>query len=111
MSPELVAERYFTAMRERDLDALAGLYADDAEFILPDGRVFNGRIAILALHDSVFQAGAPVPAVLGMVVGPDSIAVEIEARLGDGSTRRTANFYRLDFRGKIVRLSVYTKTG
>ena len=111
MSPEMVAERYFACMRGRDVEGLAALYAEDAEFILPDGRSFVGHAAILGMHASVFAAAAPVPTPLNMVIGTDSIAVEIEARMADGSTRRTANFYQFNAEGRVSRLSVYIKTG
>jgi hypothetical protein len=35
--------------------------------------------------------------------------VEIEARLPDGTTRNTANFYYLNDAGKIQRVSVYMR--
>jgi hypothetical protein len=37
--------------------------------------------------------------------------VEIEARLADGTVRRTANFYYLNAAGRIERLSVYMRGG
>jgi hypothetical protein len=46
-----------------------------------------------------------------MIVGDAAIAVEIEARLPDGSSRRTANFYHLNSQGRIQRLSVYMRSG
>ena len=41
----------------------------------------------------------------------EAIAVEIEARLPDGTARRTANFYHLNGDGRIQRLSVYMQSG
>ena len=111
VSTEAMAERYFACMRARDLDGLAALYAEDAEFSLPDGRSFVGHAAILGMHASVFAAAAPVPTPLHKVVGADSIAVEIEARMADGTSRRTANFYQFNAEGRISRLSVYIKAG
>jgi len=83
------------------------LYAHDAVFTLPDGRELCGTAAIREMHLSVFTAGAPIPSPVAAVVGNGSIAVEIEARLADGTTRRTANFFHLDGAGLIRRLSVY----
>src|SRR5579863_9106534 len=111
MNPAEVTERYFTSVRARDLDGLVALYAEDACFTLPNGREFNGIDAIRAMHQSVFAAGGPTPTPLASVAGVSSIAVEIEARLPDGSVRRTANFYYLDAVGHIKALSVYMRAG
>jgi ketosteroid isomerase-like protein len=100
-------DRYFASIRARDIDALMALYVQDAVFTLPDGREFSGTAAIREMHLSVFAAGAPIPTPVAAVVGNGAIAVEIEARLTDGTTRRTANFFHLDGAGLIRRLSVY----
>ncbi len=109
MDIETVIERYFAAMRARDGAAAKALYAEDATFILPDGREFHGVEAIGAMHAHVFTAGAPVPTPGLRIVGERAAAVEIEARLPDGSVRHTTNHYTIDDAGKIVRLSVYIK--
>jgi len=111
MQPADVASRYFACIRARDIDGLMELYADDAEFTLPSGARFAGKSAIREMHAGVFAAGAPVPTPLAMVEGEGAVAVEIEARLPDGSVRHTANFYRLDAQGRIARLGVYMRTG
>lgn len=111
MNPIDVAERYFAAIRARDIDGLMALYAEEASFTLPTGTTATGKDAIRALHESVFAAGAPFPTPMAMVAGESAIAVEIEARLPDGTVRNTANFYTLDQTGRIARLSVYTRTG
>jgi ketosteroid isomerase-like protein len=106
-----LAETYFRCIRAQDLDGLAALYDDDAIFILPNCREFTGKPAIRALHQSVFAPGAPIPTPLAMIAGDDAIAVEIAARLPDGTGRNTANFYTLTPAGRIKRLSVYIRTG
>ena len=111
MNPEKVAERYFAGIKARDADSLAALYADDATFTLPNGKQFVGVAAIREMHLGVFAASAPIPTPRAMVVGASSIAVEIEARLPDGTVRRTANFYHLNDAGRIQRLSVYMQGG
>ena len=102
-----LSDRYFTSIRARDIDGLMALYAQDAVFTLPDGREFSGIAAIREMHLSVFAASAPIPTPVATVVENGSIAAEIEARLPDGTTRRTANFFHLDGAGLIRRLSVY----
>jgi len=109
MNPVDITERYFASIRARDLDGLAALYAEDACFTLPNGREFYGIDAIREMHRGVFAAGAPSPTPLASIAGTSSIAVEIEARLPDGTVRRTANFYYLNAAGRIQRLSVYIR--
>jgi hypothetical protein len=52
-----------------------------------------------------------MPTPLASIAGANSIAVEIEARLADGTVRRTANFYYLNAAGRIQKLSVYMRGG
>jgi hypothetical protein len=111
MNPADVTERYFASIRARDLDGLSALYAENARFTLPNGREFNGVDAIREMHRTVFAAGGPIPTPLKSIAGANSIAVEIEARLPDGTVRRTANLYYLDAAGRIQELSVYMRGG
>jgi hypothetical protein len=102
-----LADRYFAAMRARDVEALMALFAEDAVMVLPDGRELAGSAAIRAMYDYLVASGAPSPTPTAAIAGTDGVAVEIEARLVDGSTRQTANFFHLDGDGLIRRLSVY----
>jgi ketosteroid isomerase-like protein len=111
MNIQDVVNRYFDSIRSRNIDNLSALYADDVTFTLPNGEEFSGKAAICEMHQGVFTAGAPVPTPQSMVLSDKSAAVEIEARLPDGTTRRTANFYYLNDAGKIQRLSVYMRGG
>lgn len=109
MRPEDVASSYFACIRAKDIDGLMALYAEDATFTLPNGKSASGKAAIRETHLGVFAAGSPSPTPLAMVVGENAIAVEIEARLPDGSVRHTANFYHLDENGLIQSLGVYMR--
>jgi uncharacterized protein (TIGR02246 family) len=111
VNPKEVADRYIAAIRARNLDDLIALYADDATFVQPSGKESRGVAAIREMHQSVFNAGAPMPVPQAMIVGDAAVAVEIEAHLSDGSSRRTANFYHLNSHGRITRLSVYVRSG
>jgi hypothetical protein len=111
MNPKDIADRYFAAIRARNIDDLIALYADDATFVLPNGTESKGIAAIRETHERVFASGAPVPSPQAFIVGDSAVAVEIEARLPDGSSRRTANLYHLDSQGRIQRLSVYIRSG
>lgn len=109
LTPAQVAERYFVCMRARDLDSLCALFAEDAVMILPDGKELTGRDAIRGMYAYLFQAGAPVPDAVATVASGTMAAVEIEARLPDGSVRRTANFFHCGDAGTIKRLGVYRR--
>jgi uncharacterized protein (TIGR02246 family) len=111
VNPKDVAERYFAAIRARNIEDLITLYADDATFVLPNGKESKGVAAIRKTHQSVFDLGAPMPVPQAMIVGDAAVAVEIEARMPDGTSRRTANFYHLNSQGRIQRLSVYMRSG
>lgn len=109
MDPKAIAERYFAAIKARNIDDLTALYADDATLILPNGKESKGVAAIRETHQGVFNAAAPTPAPQAMIVGDGAVAVEIEARMPDGTSRRTANFFHLDSQGRIQRLSIYMR--
>jgi uncharacterized protein (TIGR02246 family) len=111
VNPRDVADRYFAAIRSRDIESLMALYADDATFVLPNGKESRGVAAIRAMHEGVFNASSPKPLPQAVVLGEAAVAVEIEAQMPDGSSRRTANFYHLNSHGLIQRLSVYMRSG
>jgi hypothetical protein len=108
LNPTELAERYFECMRGRDLDGLCALFADNAVVVLPDGRELAGLAAIRGMYQHIFATGAPTPAPQATIGGANGVAVEIETRLGDGSSRRTANFFHLEG-GRIARLSIYQR--
>jgi ketosteroid isomerase-like protein len=110
MTTSNLADRYFAAMRARDLAGLKLLFAADATMVLPDGRELGGAEAILRMFAGLFAAQPPSPTPVAMVAGPQAIATEIVTTLPDGTTRRTANFFHLNSEGRIERLSVYTRS-
>jgi hypothetical protein len=109
MTPADLAAAYFQHMRAQDLDGLAALFAPDAVMAFPDGREAQGLEAICGMYRHIFASGAPSPSPAAMIAGTDGVAVEIETRLPDGSSRRTANFFHLGPDGRIARLSVYKR--
>lgn len=111
MYPKAIAERYFAAIRARNINDLMALYADDATLVLPNGKESKGAAAIRETHQGVFNAASPTPLPQAMIVGDTAIAVEIEARMPDGTSRRTANFFHLNSQARIQRLSVYMRSG
>lgn len=110
MSPDQVADRYFEVVRNRDVDGLVALYADDATITLPSGAQVVGVEAIRAFQTDVYARGAPFPTPGPRIVGASEIAVEIKAKIADGSVRNTANFFYLNEAGRIQRLSVYAQS-
>jgi ketosteroid isomerase-like protein len=110
MTPTEVAEAYFAAVRAKDIDAFVALFAEDADYLMPNGAAYKGAAQIREVQTGVFAHGAPFPTPLSMTASENGVAVEVEARLPDGTSRFTANIYKLDDAGKIERLSVYIKT-
>lgn len=106
-----LADRYFAAMRERNVAGLLSLFAADATVVFPDGRTVGGAGALRQWFTTLFTTAAPSPQPVAVVVGPRGIAVEIETRLAVGNVRRTANFFHLNSDGLIERLSVYSRSG
>lgn len=111
MNPKDVADRYFAAIRTRDIESLMALYADDATLVLPNGKESKGVAAIRATHESVFDASAPKPVPQEVILGDAAVAIEVEAQMPDGTSRRTANFYYLNSQGLIQRLNIYMRSG
>jgi hypothetical protein len=100
-------DRYFAAMRGRDIESLMALFAADAVMVLPDGRELAGVRAIRGMYEHLFATNPPSPSPKATIISSVGGAAEIETRLGDGSSRQTANFSHLDVAGRIRRLSVY----
>lgn len=109
VDPNATVDAYFAAVRAKDLDAWLALFADDAIYSLPNGKVFTGKPAIREFQAMVFGAGSPLPSPGARFVGAAGIAVQVAAHLPDGTVRQTANHYQFDDAGKIVSLSVYAR--
>lgn len=104
-----LAEDYFVGIRSRDIEVMVAKFAPDGTMILPDGREVTGHEALRAMYGGLFAADPPTPTPLNFIVAADQVAVEIEARLGDGSRRATANVFRFDPSGRIARVSIYRR--
>lgn len=107
--PNATVDRYFEAVRAKDLDAWMALFAEDATYALPNGKTFQGKAAIREFQQMVFGSGSPFPTPGTRFISPAGIAVEIEAQLPDGGVRQTTNHYRFDDSGKIASLTVYMR--
>lgn len=102
-------EAYVAAVKARDLDAFVALFAEAATYTVPNGKTMTGPAEIREFQTMVFNAGQPSPTPLEWFVAPDGVAVEIEAKLPDGSARLTTNHYRFDADGRIASLRVFTR--
>jgi hypothetical protein len=102
-------EAYVAAVKARDLDGFVSLFADDATYTVPNGKTMRGPAEIREFQTMVFSAGQPSPTATGWIVAPDAVAVEIDARLPDGSVRQTTNHYRFDEAGRIASLNIYAR--
>lgn len=109
MDKSLLAEQYFSSVKNRNLDGLCALYVADAILVLPDGREFYGVEAIREMYSGLFATQAPSPNPITVVVGADAVAAELEIHLPNGMIRRTANFFHLDEKGLIKRLNIYAR--
>lgn len=110
MPSDPIDQRYFAAMRARDLEGVLALFAVDASISLPDGRQVAGLPALEQWFRMLFASAAPSPRAVAVIRGAGGVATEIETQLADGKLRRTANFFHLDDAGLIARLSVYTRS-
>jgi hypothetical protein len=108
MTGEDLRGRYFPAMRGADLDAVLALFAEDAAVILPDGAERVGKAALAEMFSGIFANG-PQPGPGPITGAGDYWAVEVETKLLDGRTRNTANFFRLNDMGLIVRMHSYRR--
>ena len=106
-NPNELVERYVASVRARDIEAFIALFAVDATFTLPDGRLISGLDDIRKMESETFEKGAPFPTPTAIIRSNDAIAVQIDVRLPSGSILKMANFYRLDGAGLIKSLSVY----
>lgn len=102
-------EAYVAAVKARDLDAFVALFADDATYTVPNGKTMTGPAEIRDFQTMVFNAGQPSPTPIEWFIAADGIAVEIEAKLPDGSVRLTTNHYRFDADGRITSLRVFAR--
>ncbi|MCE2483683.1 MAG: nuclear transport factor 2 family protein [Alphaproteobacteria bacterium] len=112
-SPAEVALAYTRAVRAGDLEALRGLFADDAEMVcrplddwLPTGRM-TGADNIVAFYGKLLKAwGGADPHPGEMMVVGNRVAVEIEAHHAE-FIDEVADFFTIED-GKITRIAVYS---
>ena len=110
MTPKELALRYFETVKTRDVERFAALFIEGASMIYPDGREAKGRAAIREHQATVYaSATPPTPYPQSMIEGEASVAVELEAHLGDGRVFNMANCFYFNAEGLIERLRVYRR--
>ncbi len=107
MTPQEIADRYFAAMREQHLEALLAMFGEDGLIVWPDGRRIEGKAAIRATYQRLFERPSNNPAPGSLMIGPESFSVEVASRFDSGETRRTTNVFRLTPDGLIARMDSY----
>jgi len=105
MGVEELIGAYFDAIRERDVDALRGLFTEDAELVNAAGT-WTGPDAIAEFYAGTafgFADLSPTPGPL--LVDRDRVAVEIVLRM-DGRDTAVADVFEVRD-GRIARLAIY----
>lgn len=110
MDKNLLADQYFSSIRNRNLDGLIAFFAKDASMLLPDGQALAGADAIREMYRGLMDNQAPSPTPVTIINGEAAIAAEIEIHLPDGRVRRTANFFHLNSENLIQRLHIYARS-
>lgn len=109
--PHATIDAYFAAVRAKDVDAFVALFAQDADYTMPNGTRLEGHEAIRQTQSMVFESGSPFPIPGARYTGPDGVAVEVQAKLPDGTVRNTVNLYRFNAAGQIRSLAVTMRAG
>ncbi|MGH9025113.1 MAG: nuclear transport factor 2 family protein [Acidimicrobiia bacterium] len=105
MSVDQTVRSYFEAIRARDVEAIRGLFASDAELCSAFG-VVNGADAIATFYaDYAFQFDDIWPEPGPLIIAGNRVAVEISLTMA-GRTSQVADVF--DLTGdKISRLAIY----
>lgn len=105
------AERYVELVNRGEYSQLRTLFAADALFLGPGGRVIRGASDIGAFYEEFLPTLAPTIRIATFVEQGDACVYELEARVnGDAEYRLGAiDHATLDVEGQVVRFAVYTK--
>jgi hypothetical protein len=96
---------YFTAVLNKDSEALRELFTDDAEFSVPGANLI-GNDAIADFYRTTFAQSAPQPAPGPLLTCGNRVSVEITLNY-QGKDLRMADFFTVDAGGRISRLFAY----
>jgi ketosteroid isomerase-like protein len=105
------AERYVEWTNAGQYERLASLFAADAVFLAPDGRVLHGRDQIGAFYADFLPAIKPTLRLASFVEQGDVCVYELDARIREDSDFQLSaiDHATLNPEGLVVRFAVYTK--
>ena len=105
-SAEIVAA-YFDGVKAGDADAVAALFAPDAQLINAAG-ILKGADAIRRMYQNGLTPGAMTPSPHPPVVHGEHVAVEIDLN-ANGASLKLGDFFTIRD-GKIHSLTIYSLT-
>lgn len=106
-----IAERYVDIVNRGAYGGLAALFAEDAVFLGPGGRVFHGRAEIGEFYGAFLPTIRPQVRLASVVEQGHQCVWELEARTLDDDEYRLGaiDHATFDADGLITRFAVYTK--
>ena len=107
----LFAERYVEITNAGQYDRLAELFAPNAVFLAPNGRILRGRTAIGAFYEEFLPQIKGQLRLASFVEQGDTCVYELDAKLpGDADFILSAiDHATLDEDGLVARFAVYTR--
>jgi len=109
MKAEHLARNYYRSINAKDVEGVLSLFAEDAVFNLPDGRVVSGKDALRQMYMHVFAQGGPQPQPVNIVANEMHAAAQIEVTLADGAKLHMASFFAMGAGDTFNSVSVYER--
>jgi uncharacterized protein (TIGR02246 family) len=105
------AQNYVEWTNAGQYDRLSSLFAEDAVFLAPDGRVLHGRDEIGAFYENFLPTVKSNIRLASFVEQGDVCVYELDARINDEPEFRLSaiDHATLDADGLVARFVVYTR--
>lgn len=105
------AERYVELTNAGQYDRLSSLFAEDAVFLAPNGRVVRGRDQIGQFYEEFLPAIKPRLRLASLVEQDDVCVYELEAQINDENefVLSAIDHATLNGDGLVTRFVVYTR--
>jgi SnoaL-like protein len=107
--PRATADRYVAIAVADGKEALAELFADDAEFHAPDGTIYRGPKDIAGFYRKYLANIVPQFHIHRAVAQDDHCWVELADGTPEDPILRASNHFTVGPDGKIVRLCVFIR--
>jgi ketosteroid isomerase-like protein len=109
--PRRFAERYVELTNNGQYGELGKLFAEDAVFIGPGGRQFQGREEIATFYQTFLPTITPTLRMASFVEQGNTCVYELEARIKDDTDFKLSaiDHATLNVEGLVARFAVYTK--